>query len=274
MKHTSDQTMGATSVAPVGTLARGLQILEYLLVHEGSTQSDLVRVLGLPKATVHRLVTVLVDSAFVVEHCNKELYLGPLFMLARGRSELAIIELLHPLLTALADATSEGANLAILAKNEAIYIDAVHGSHLVGIFTKPSNRVPLHATGVGKALLASLTQEELQSTMDDVRLTVFTKNTISTTEALFKDLEQTADTGLSFDLQEYARGVNCVATWIRIGRHRLAVSISGPSQRVDKIELIRLSKILKQQVTTFCNHTSGVSSPWTIATAPRVHETL
>ncbi len=264
MEHTSTRIDRAASSKAVGSLARGLLILEYLLVHEGSTQSQVAKALQIPKATLYRLVNVLIDSNFVVAQSDKRLYLGPLFLLTTksNRRELAAIELVRPLLQSLASATGEGANLAALAGIEALYIDAVEGRHLVGIFTKPSNRVPLYATGVGKALLAALSDEELQKTLNEIHMTAYTPYTLSTRERLLENLDKIRSCGLSFDRQEYADGVSCVATALEIGNYKLAVSISGPSQRVGDKELERLATILAQEVKDFCAAVGGIKNSW------------
>jgi DNA-binding IclR family transcriptional regulator len=124
--------------------------------HPTLSLSDIARRAGLPLATAHRLVGELAGW-------------GALHRDPRGRYaigvrlwELGLLSPLHhrlretalPYLPDLAAATGENAHLAVRDGSEALYVEKFTGARAVPILSRVGGRLPLHATGVGKALLA------------------------------------------------------------------------------------------------------------------------
>lgn len=122
--------------------------------HQRLTLSDLSRRSGLPLSTVHRLVNELERWRALVRDpaggFRVGLRLWELGQLAPGR----LRDVARPWLQELFDSTRENVHIAVRDGVEALYVDKVYGRRAVPIVSRVGGRLPLHPTGVGKALLA------------------------------------------------------------------------------------------------------------------------
>jgi DNA-binding IclR family transcriptional regulator len=122
--------------------------------HERLTLSDLARRSGLPLSTVHRLVCELEGWRALTRDpaggYRIGLRLWELGQLAPGR----LRDVAHPWLQDLFDSTRENVHLAVRDGVEVLYVDKVYGRRAVPIVSRVGGRLPMHCTGVGKALLA------------------------------------------------------------------------------------------------------------------------
>lgn len=137
--------------------SRALSVLEAFGVdHSRLTLSEIARRAGLPIGTAHRLVLELTewhalerddDGCYCIGRRLWEIgLLSPLSMRLR---EIAV-----PYMQSLYESTRENVHLAIRDGYDALYVDRLAGHRSVPIVSRTGSRLPLHATGVGKALLA------------------------------------------------------------------------------------------------------------------------
>ena len=117
----------------------------------------------------------------------------------------------RPLLQGLVEATRETANLSVLDDTMAVYIETAASPQVVRLFTVVGNRVPLHATGAGKALLASLSQPRREALLDRTELRPHTGKTLVDRASLARALDEARERGYALDDEEYDDGVRCVA---------------------------------------------------------------
>ena len=136
-----------------------------------------------------------------------------------------------PVLRGLAELTGESANLAVLTQGLAEYVAQAPGSHTMRIFTEVGNRVELHCTGVGKALLAAVTPAQAGRLATATPLTARTAGTITDRTALHAEIALTRARGYALDEGEMEAGVRCVAVGMA-GKLPMAVSVSGPAVRM------------------------------------------
>jgi len=117
----------------------------------------------------------------------------------------------------------------------AVYIETAASPQVVRLFTVVGNRVPLHATGAGKALLASLPQARRDALLDKTELKAHTSKTLVDRAALMRALDDARERGYALDDEEYDDGVRCVAVAVGpVGAPVAAISISGPASRLTK----------------------------------------
>jgi len=148
-----------------------------------------------------------------------------------------LLEAVRPEMEALAQATGESVNLAVLAGMEALYLDQAEGTKLVRLFTAPGSRAPLHATGVGKVLLA------FRGVPEGLPLTPYTPHTLTSPEALERELAGVRRQGYALDNEEKELGVRCVAAPVfgPGGEVVGAISLSAPASRLSLEEAHRLA---------------------------------
>ncbi len=144
--------------------------------------------------------------------------------------------IVHPILRKLMEASGETVNLAVLdqSDHQAIIIDQVQCTQLMRMSAPIGGKLPMHASGAGKAFLANLNDEQVSSLLHRKGLHAYTHATLVSPVHLKEDLAQTRKRGYSFDDEEHALGLRCVASCIydEHGQPFAAISISGPLSRI------------------------------------------
>lgn len=240
------RTAPVSGSGPVQSLTRGLALLEHLAeASDGITLSGLAESTALAPSTAHRLLASLRDRGFAQQDPETGLWhigaraftVGNAFL--RGRS---YVTLARHHMRELVDRAGETANLAALDQNEAVYLTQVECDQMMRAFARPGTRVPLHCSGVGKALLAALPEREADTIIADAGLPRLTKRTLVDLDALRGDLSLSRRRGFAIDDGEHAVGLRCVAAAFHddSGRPLAALSISGPAARIDddKLEIL------------------------------------
>ncbi|MHB8631649.1 MAG: IclR family transcriptional regulator [Candidatus Limnocylindria bacterium] len=242
MKEATEPRRSRRSVQSVD---RALDLLEALAGADGEVSiTALAARTKLHVSTVHRLLATLLRRGYVRQNADTSRYYAgaKLATLADGRSRYSELRLAaRPLLQSLVDATRETANLSVLDDTMAVYIETAASPQVVRLFTVVGNRVPLHATGAGKALLASLPQPRREALLDRTELRAHTHKTLIDRAALTRALDDARERGYALDDEEYDDGVRCVAVAVGpIGAPVAAISISGPASRLTKQRCIEL----------------------------------
>ena len=149
----------------INSVLRAAKLLEcFSLEKSALTNSQLAKMLGLHKSTITRLVYSLEEAGFLRKDQKTGEYsltyrlfqIGSVYINQIGfRTEA------RPLLSELASSIQETVHMAVLSDFEVFYIDKVEGSQSVGMMSRIGNKSPAYCTGVGKAMLAFLPEEEL-----------------------------------------------------------------------------------------------------------------
>ena len=243
----------ATRVArrSVQSVDRALDLLEALSASEGEVSiTSLANRTSLHVSTVHRLLTTLLRRGYVRQNPETSRYYtgAKLATLAEGRSRFN--ELRHrarPILRTLTDQTRETSNLVVLDDVMAVYIETVPSPHVVRMFTTIGNRVPLHATGAGKALLSWLPGDRRDTLIDRSELRAHTARTITERPSLRRALEEIRERGYAVDDEEYDEGVRCVAVAVGpVGSPLAAISVSAPASRMTRQRCGELAPLLRR----------------------------
>lgn len=217
----------------VQSVARAFRILEILGQKGGhAALSEVADALDLALPTVHRLVRTLVDLGYVRQLPSKRYALGAGLIKLGDQATRLLATWARPALEELERATQETANLAILDGDKVVYVAQEPSRHQMRMFTEVGRRVYAHSTGVGKALLAQLSDAHVLSIVRRTGMPRFTDTTHTTEESLLADLVAIRDRGYSIDEGEQEIGVRCFAVAVNGAAIPTAVSISGPDIRV------------------------------------------
>lgn len=221
------------SPGTVQVLDRALEIMHLLAAHRGLTLSEIADQTGQPPSTVHRMLATLAAHEMAErDEATQAWGIGPAsFRLGTAFLQRAgIVERATPILRALMRHTTETANLGIAGGEEALLVAQVESGQTIRASFPPGARLPLHASGIGKALLAFGQPDRLPAPQTD-RLT---DNTLTTEQALRDDMARTRARGFSLDNEEQTRGLICIAAPVldATGAVIAAIGISAPSQRV------------------------------------------
>ena len=235
----------------VQSVDRALDLLEALTAAEGEVSiTALAGRTKLHVSTVHRLLATLLRRGYVRQNPDTSRYYAGAKLAAfgdgRGRfNELRLAA--RPILRTLVDLTRETANLSVLDDTAAVYIETAASPQVVRLFTVVGNRVPLHATGAGKALLAALPAPRREGILDRTALEPHTAKTIVDRAALAKVLETARANGYALDDEEFDDGVRCIAVPVGpVGAPIAALSISGPASRLTRQRCIEFVPQLRR----------------------------
>ncbi|WP_295044948.1 HTH-type transcriptional regulator BhcR [uncultured Paracoccus sp.] len=221
----------------VQVLDRALDMLDLLAAHPGLTLSEVADRIGQSPSTVHRLLHSLAARGMVESDPATQAWnigpatfrLGSAFMRRSG-----IVERARPILQALMKHTGETANLGILNGDAVLFVSQAETQETIRAFFPPGTRSPLHASGIGKALLAFGRPEVLRACLAGPGLTRFTDRTLTTPDALSADMARIRARGFSFDDEEKSRGMRCIAAPVfdLTGDAIAGISVSGPTHRI------------------------------------------
>jgi IclR family acetate operon transcriptional repressor len=228
----------------VQSLSRAFDVLESLADLGGEAGlSELAATTGLAPGTIHRLVRTLVDLGYLRQLPSRRYTLGPKLV---GLGETAARQFgrwAQPVLAELVAQIGETANLAVLDGDQAVYVAQVPSPHSMRMFTEIGRRVPVHCTGVGKALLSALPPAEAAAIVARTGLPAVTPMTIVDASALNLELVDGRHRGYVLDEGEQEVGVRCVAAPVA-GPGHAAVSVSGPTSRMDDATVTRIAPLV------------------------------
>ncbi|MGE5398454.1 MAG: IclR family transcriptional regulator [Chitinophagales bacterium] len=223
----------------VQSVERVLTIIE-ALAKRGTPVSlgELAESVNLKPSTTHRLLGTLVSRDFVEqdEHSRYKLSMKMFHIGNAATYSMGVRRIAAPFMRELLNRCNETVNLAVLYRNEVIYVDQLESNNMVivDMFARVGRRGPAHCTGSGKALLSGLNDEELARYLDETELSKFTSDTITDPSIMMKELQRVRNDGYALDLGERDEGVRCVAAPINnhLGEVVAAISVSGPNMRM------------------------------------------
>ena len=244
------QLSQAENKGSVGTLARGLDILELFAGESPElTQTEISERLGLPVPTVHRLVKLLTERGWLVrDPATRRLRLG--LGAARLLPAMRLPDLAREPLRALAGRTGETANLATLDGDEVLYLLSETGSHLLTLRSHVGLRLPVHATALGKCLLAQLDDDTARRAAGSEPYERLTDRTVTDWTKLRTNLERIRREGVAYSREEFEVGLHSVAVpldWMQ-GDGPVAVNVSLPASRAGREATAKLVRELHSTV--------------------------
>jgi IclR family acetate operon transcriptional repressor len=252
-----------TPAGQVQSLTRGLSILEALAKSgSGLTLTDVAQRVQLPPSTTHRFLSTLERMGYVYQAGELGLWYVGLQAFTVGTSFLDnrdFVAQSHAYMHRLMEQAGETANLAILDGTEAVFVGQVQCHEMMRTLVKLGSRVPLHASGVGKALFAALSDEQIDAILKVKGLPRITENTIVAAETMWAALRVIRQRGYSFDDEEHARSTRCVgaAIYDEHAEPLGAISIAGPSARLSDERIRHLGPIVAHIAEELTRHIGG-----------------
>lgn len=226
-----DNARGSRSV-------RALEVLEAVIaLDRPAAPADIVQETGLPKATVHRLIAVLVRDGFLVQDPNGRGYVGGHRLTNLAQSVIAATGARvarHRILSDVAAAIGETCNITVPGPGYMIYFDRVESEWPLRMQLPVGSQVPLHCTASGKLYLSSLDDDELDRLLESMDLVRKTANTITDKAELKRALAEIRREGVGIDDEEFLEGMVAVAVPVTDARGRLSATLAvhGPGVRM------------------------------------------
>jgi IclR family acetate operon transcriptional repressor len=238
----------------IQSLDRAMVILDRLAASGGMTLSEIATALDQSPATAYRVLTTLAGRAIVEQDPLQQTWhvgagafrIGSAFL---RRTNL--VERARPVMRALMEATGETANLGVEQGDMVLFVSQVETHESIRAFFPPGTRSPMHASGIGKALLAQFPEARVRA-IAARGLPRFTDHTLTGAEALLADLAAVRSRGYAVDDEEKNDGMRCVAAPIfnATGEAVAGISISGPAARVTPARLPALGAEVRRAADT------------------------
>nr|WP_246460692.1 IclR family transcriptional regulator [Streptomyces himalayensis] len=214
---TTPQHAGHTETTPRSAPDRLLAVLgAFDHAHPALSLTDISRRAGLSLTTAHRLVGALTEWGALERDPSGVYHVGLRLweIAALAPRGLALRQVALPYLEDLYEATHENVQLAVRDGNEVVYIEWISGRSAVGVRIKVGARWPLHATGVGLALLAN-TDAEFQAAYCAEPLAAFTPHTLTDPARLRRILADVRRTGCAVSTRQVTEDALSVAAPVR-----------------------------------------------------------
>jgi DNA-binding IclR family transcriptional regulator len=222
----------------VPAVSRALDILELFLERPSLSAPQITEHLGLPRTTVHELVSTLVDRGYLdaVPGAPISYRLGMrTFQLgSQFADRLDLVREAQEAAAEVALVCDETVHVAVLDGASVVYVAKVDSTHPVRMVSAVGRRLPAHCTAVGKLLLSALSPEALDARYPaGGSLPAMTPQSITSPARLRAALRQVAADGVAYDDCESNEAVRCVSAPVydHGGRMVAAMSISAPTIR-------------------------------------------
>jgi IclR family acetate operon transcriptional repressor len=235
----------------VRSLNRALSLLEDVAAHpEGAALGDLAHRADLAPSTAHRLLKSLELRRFVTQDAERGLWFTGVQAFITGTGFLRnrdVVAIARPYMHRAMEESGESVNLAILGGGETIYLSQVESRQMMRALAPPGGRAPLHASGVGKALLSGMALQTARQRIATLTFTQFSDKTILDGQALMANIQQAKAQGYAIDDEEHAVGLRCLAAPIynEFAEPVAAISISGPLARIADARLPVLGTLIR-----------------------------
>jgi IclR family acetate operon transcriptional repressor len=248
----------------VQSVDRALLIIETLAEDdEGYRLTDLAVRTGLSPSTVHRLLATLEKRRFVQFDRDESMWhigaqsfaVGSTFVRRRNFVTQAL-----PYLRKLRDQTRETANLAVVDDGAMVVLTRVESREIMRSVTKVGGRVPMVASGLGKALLSTYSEEDVFAIIQREGMPRLTSKSIVRAGELCKSLHDIRRQGYSVDDEEALIGLRCVSAVVYddCSEPLAAISVSGKASRVPNDRLPVLGKLVQEVAAELTKALSGV----------------
>jgi len=225
------------------TVEKALAIIEYLLKNEEAKRiTDIAKDLKINTSTVQRIVNTLHGENYLYQDPSSRKYKLGLKFLEISKNILKEIDLRRiasPYLRELRDKTGETVHLMILDDSVGVYIDALESLQRTRVVSSIGTRDDLHYSAVGKAILAYLSESEVERIAKIRGLRKITHKTITNLNLLKQELKKIRNQGYSIDDEEGEVGTRCIGAPIfnHKGKVVASVSIAAPCHRLTKEKL-------------------------------------
>lgn len=248
----------------VQSLTRALSLMNAIAqTPSGMKLTELANQVGLAASTAHRLLTTLQDQRYVqYDRDTNHWQIGiQAFVTGNGfLSSRDLVSVARPIMRRMMEESGETVNLAISEGDDVIYMAQVESREMMRVYSKPGNRVPLHCSGVGKAIMMLMPDKDVDRILLAKGLPKLTERTITNPAKLKEELALSRGRAFATDDEEHAIGLRCVASVIydEYSEPMAALSVSGPAARISAERLMQLGETVRSYAAEVTAALGGV----------------
>ncbi len=248
----------------VRSVARAMKLIEIVAngPSEGRSLSDLARELGASKSTTLALARTLTSAGMLRDSRPGPRYNLGTALIRLGditRGQLPLGDICLPVLSQLAELTKMTTRVAIYEHGYPVFIERVDGPGSVRFHTPLGQREEPHASAAGKAMLATMPEEQVRQICAEHGLHRRTSRTITDIDALLASLTTIRSTGFAVDDEEDAEGIFCVgaAFFGHDGACAGAVSVTGIKSDLPVWKVQELGRTVRRSADQVCELLGG-----------------
>jgi len=253
-------TTKQASSAPAGPAYRLSSVdhaLELLLLFRSKPAlrvSEVAEQLDVARSTAHRLLGMLVHRQFAVRDPVTRVYRPGPRLVEIGLAAVGALNVrarMRPYLSEIAARTGETVSLLVLEGDQVHFIDSIESQRTVRVGSRFDARMPAHATSAGKAMLATLTTDEVLAVYPNERLVTVTDRTVATRTELLASLDPVRADGFAVNFGESETGLGAIGMAVldAEGRPAAGVTVAFPMQRMTPEYVQELVRELRPVVT-------------------------
>jgi DNA-binding IclR family transcriptional regulator len=230
---------------PSTSVDNALLLLELIGQRQALRVAEAADLLGVARSTAHRLLTALRRRGFVMQDRPNGAYRPGPALVEIGLAAVSRIDIrrvARPVLEEVRELTQETVSLAVLEGTTIRFVDCAEGPRSVRVGNRTGVVRPAHASAVGKAILAGLSDAEVLRRYPDEQLPAATTDAALTGRAaLLLELAAIRTQGYALNWEESADGVCAVAVALRdtVGQPLAGLGVAAPSSRMGDAEAIR-----------------------------------
>ncbi|WP_415921169.1 IclR family transcriptional regulator [Tateyamaria sp. SN6-1] len=234
-----------------GTIGKALDVLDLVAAQERPVRfSELLALSSHPKATLYRLVQNLTHLGMLRYDVDRQTYAPGLRLVRLAHAawrQSSLAPIARPHIDTLSQTLGETVHLAQLDGGQVLYVDKRNATDPIEMFSQAGKVGPGYCTGVGKAMLAHLAEDPLETALAQQAWFAHTAHTHTCAESLRTELQDIRADGVAYDREEHEPGIICVAAPILsdLGRAIGALSVTTSTSRKTLDDLSELAPHLK-----------------------------
>jgi len=234
--------------------ANVLDLLEFFArSRRPATLSEIAREFNWPRSSTFNIIGTLVERGFLYEPKPRAgYYPTPRWLsIAQDITEAEPLPAsVHHLLIDLAAAIGETVHVAAPAGTSVVFLDVVESEAAIRYFARIGNRLPIHATATGRAILAQYSDAERRSVLEKVKFERYQPATPMTVEAVEAEVRRGVDRGWFESSTEFTPDVVGIAVGLPLNERRLALAVAGPIFRMGP-NLARTGAMVRDEVRKY-----------------------
>jgi DNA-binding IclR family transcriptional regulator len=235
------------------TIDRMVDILDHLMEHDGDHAQTIAQELDLSRSTVYNHLNTLKKHGFIAKtNDTYKIGLRYLDMGIYARNQVELYHVAKPKVERLAEESKERTWCVTEENGLGVFIIGKVGGHSVETAARVGNRMHMHCNSSGKAMLAFMPREKVETIIQQYGLPPRTDATITNPKELFKELEAIKKMGYAINLEESIKGLHAVSAPIWDGNRNVigAISIAGAAHRLSQD---RINNEMKDLVLAVAN---------------------
>ena len=220
-----------------GTVGKAIGVLDQVAAFGRPVRfSEVLAESDFPKPTLYRFIQSLTNQGMLVYDADRQTYAPGLRLLRLAHSAWAVSSLApvaRPFLDALSAQTGEAVHLAQIDNGQVLFIDKRHADAGYETLAQAGQVAPAYCTGVGKVILAFMSEEHRERALQQQAFHSYTDATYTSAETLIKELAVIRKDGVAYDREEHQSGIISIAAPIMTARNRVvgAMSIATSTSR-------------------------------------------